>query len=346
MATILKTKSIYFNDVNLLPRISQVESRSEVDTELHRVFVAPMLSLVGVTFAKRAAQLGLSLTTPRFMCNELKIEIYKLFEDNKISEKQKCFIAIGPNEKDESLVYLKNNTNCSNWLVDQANGYLKQLPEKVKRLSEYLSINRLMIGNVVCGEGVKHLYDVGFNNSNCNELYVRNGVGNGKICKSSDVASINRGQLTELIECKGIIDNYNQEFLDRKENKFICCGSDGGISKSGFALKAFGGGAEFVLMGSYFSLAKEAETNITEQFVHFGCASERQNKLAGLDKTSEGKEFLIDKTKLKPLEELVKDLKGGIASGISYCGYKNVSDFIGNGVFEIKQNSLPPKSRV
>jgi len=42
---------------------------------------------------------------------------------------------------------------------------------------------------------------------------------------------------------------------------------------------------------------------------------------------------------------LVEELQGGIASGISYSGHSSVSEFIGNGTFEIKINSLPPKNR-
>jgi hypothetical protein len=46
---------------------------------------------------------------------------------------------------------------------------------------------------------------------------------------------------------------------------------------------------------------------------------------------------------LSPLETLVDELWGGISSAVSYSGYETLKDFIGNGVFELKQNSLPPK---
>jgi hypothetical protein len=57
---------------------------------------------------------------------------------------------------------------------------------------------------------------------------------------------------------------------------------------------------------------------------------------------SEGKEVAI-LDELSPLEKLVEELWGGISSAVSYSGYKTLKDFIGNGVFELKQNSLPPK---
>jgi hypothetical protein len=39
----------------------------------------------------------------------------------------------------------------------------------------------------------------------------------------------------------------------------------------------------------------------------------------------------------------VDELWGGISSAVSYGGYDTLTNFIGNGVFEIKQNSLPPR---
>jgi hypothetical protein len=45
------------------------------------------------------------------------------------------------------------------------------------------------------------------------------------------------------------------------------------------------------------------------------------------------------------LEKLTEDLWGGLTSAVSYSGHKSLTGFIGNGIFEVKQNSLPPKNR-
>jgi len=42
------------------------------------------------------------------------------------------------------------------------------------------------------------------------------------------------------------------------------------------------------------------------------------------------------------LDQLVEDLWGGLSSAVSYSGYSTLTDFIGNGIFEVKENSLPP----
>ena len=334
MAIILKTKSIYFNDVNLIPTIGKIKSRKDVPNELFRIIVSPMLAVVGETFIKGAAKLGLSVATPRFISMENKIKLCSIFNNNRINNKQLCFLSIGINETNEDLEKLSHNTIHRELLFDVANGYIPQLADKIKDVyNEIGRINSLMVGNVATDIGVRNLAD---NLSKyCHQLFIRIGIGNGSPCSSSDVAAINRGQITELIECSPKKEFFNQ----------IRLVSDGGISKSGFALKAFGAGADYCLMGGYFSKALEAETHISGDGTYFGCASEKQNKLAKLNKHSEGKEFKVDKETLKPLKYLVDELQGGIASGISYSGYSSVEEFIGNGVFEIKQNSLPPKNR-
>ena len=49
-----------------------------------------------------------------------------------------------------------------------------------------------------------------------------------------------------------------------------------------------------------------------------------------------------NRSTVKSLNELVDDLWGGLASAVSYSGYKTLTGFISNGIFEIKENSLPP----
>ncbi len=99
------------------------------------------------------------------------------------------------------------------------------------------------------------------------------------------------------------------------------------------------------MMGGFFSKAKEAETHIIKDGTYWGGASKKQQELfGGVKRHSEGKVYKIEDD-IVPLEELVNELWGGISSCVSYSGYKTLESFIGNGVFEIKENSLPPKSR-
>ena len=337
MAIILKTKSIYLNDCVLIPKVGKVRSRKEVPDEKHKIIISPMLSVIGQTFIKEAARLGLSVALPRFISKEKKVELFNTFQFYRLNRDQLCFVSVGMHEKADDLRYIKTNTKSKNWLIDVANGYMVGWEDAVQELKNSIGdIHSLMVGNIVTSEGVDYLWDR--LNGYCDHLYIRCGIGNGSCCASSDVTSVNRGQITEIMECSNC-----KTYVDNQERCFLV--SDGGIYKSGFVLKAWGAGASYVLMGGYFSKAEEAECNINGDGIYFGCASEKQNKLAGLDKHSEGKEIPVPKESLKSLSYLVDELWGGIRSGISYVGYKSVGEFIGNGTFEIKINSLPPRVR-
>ena len=49
---ILKSKSVYYDDVNLIAQPSEIISRSHIERELHRIIVSPMQAVVGKTFAR------------------------------------------------------------------------------------------------------------------------------------------------------------------------------------------------------------------------------------------------------------------------------------------------------
>ena len=170
--------------------------------------------------------------------------------------------------------------------------------------------------------------------------YVRVGIAGGSPCATNDSTGYNRGPITEIMEIEG--SNPWDPYLDNRHKPFII--ADGGIKNSGYAAKAFGAGADYVMMGGYFAKAFEAETHQIGDGTYWGGASHKQQILSTgkAYRHSEGKEVpILDE--LSPLETLVDQLWGGISSAVSYGGYDTLTNFIGNGVFEIKQNSLPPR---
>ena len=326
MATILKTKSIYYNDINLLAQPSAVNSRTEVPKELHRIIVSPMSAVIGETFALEADRLGLSMCLHRFCTPEKQLELY-----NKLKNKDTVFVSVGLN--DWERVKLLAEAGVNNFLIDIANGYIPSLRNVVYKLKEMANVKKIMVGNVHTGKGFENLTNLGL------ETYIRVGIAGGSCCASSDVTGYNRGQITELME----IAETNDQLSYTCEENFIV--ADGGIKNGNYAAKSFGSGAHFILMGGYFSKALEAETNIIGEGIYYGGASHKQQeKWGGIKRHSEGKEIKIE-DELKPLSVLVDDLWGGLSSAISYSGKKSLSEFIGNGVFEIKENSLAPGNR-
>lgn len=324
MAKILQTKSIYYNDVNLIANPSVISSRSLVPKELNRIMVSPMDAVVGKTFAREAVDLGLSVCLHRFCDVTDQLDIY--YDLNNVDN---VFVSVGAN--DWSRVDRLARSGIKNFLIDIANGYIPNLKEVVSELRKRAVVKKLMLGNVMTGLGFLNLVDPDF------DVYVRVGIAGGSACATSDATGYNRGQITELIEVK----QAKSSIGIAGENQFIV--ADGGIKNGNYAAKAFGAGADFILMGGYFAKATEAETHVIGDGTYWGGASHKQQeRYGGIKKHSEGKVYKIEEEP-RSLKVLVDELWGGISSAISYSGYGTLTDFIGKGVFEIKQNSLPPK---
>lgn len=335
MAQILKTKSIYYNDVNLIAQPCKVKSRKDIPIELNRIIVSPMEAIVGKTFAIEANELGLTICLHRFCSIEEQVELY-----NSLPYKYNVFVSIGLNDWDR--VKALKDAGADKWLIDMANGYMhKEIVECVNKLAVLAPVYDLMLGNVHTAEGFQLLS--GIKPDVKMEKYIRVGIAGGSPCATNDSTGYNRGPITELIE----IEQSNPwdpssdlSFINRKP--FII--ADGGIKNAGYAAKAFGAGADYVMMGGYFARAFEAETHVRGDGHYWGGASHKQQILSTgkVYRHSEGKEVpILDE--LRPIASLVDELWGGISSAVSYSGYETLSSFIGNGVFELKQNSLPPR---
>jgi GMP reductase len=326
MAKILETKSIYYNDVNLIAQPSAVNTRSEIPKELSRIIVSPMEAVVGETFAKEADRLGLTICLHRFCDVEKQIEIYK-----QLNNKENVFVSVGAN--DIQRVKRLAMDGISNFLVDIANGYLPNLKAVMFDIRENANVKKIMVGNVMTKDGYWNALTLN------NDTFVRVGIAGGSACSTSDATGYNRGQITEIMEVKETRDKMTENGYS---NYII---ADGGVKNGNYAAKAFGAGADYVMMGGYFARALEAETHIIGDGTYWGGAStKQQERYGGIKKHSEGKVYKVE-DKLQPLSKLVDDLWGGLSSAVSYSGYKTLSEFVGNGVFEIKENSLPPSNR-
>ena len=339
MATILKTKSLYFSDVNLISHGNgKVNSRTEVPKELNRVFVSPMSAIIGETFVKTAAPLGIRVCLQRFCEPQEQARLFNLFLDSG-GNIVDVFVCIGINNGINEIEQLiqKCKELPPNLLIDCAFADIPKLKNYIDELNKKFTYKRLMIGNCHSAQGLQSLLHKIWRNRQT-EYYIRINVGGGGPCSTSDFCGINRGQITELIECS--------DFLEQQDINNVFLLSDGGCYKPANLVKAIGAGAFGSILGSYFVKSNEAETHVIGDGTYWGGASGKQQILhTGKQyRHSEGK--VVSITETKPLKELVDDLWGGLSSAISYLGYKTVTEFQGNGVFEIKANSLPPKNRV
>lgn len=329
MARILDTKSIYYNDVNLIAQPGAIFSRNDVPKELNRIIVSPMEAVIGEKFAIKANKLGLTICLHRFCDVEKQLKIWK-----SLNTTQNVFVCVGLNDYDRVEKLYK--TGVVNFVVDIANGYIPSLRPAIDNLkSKFKNIENVMVGNIMSAAGYHSLVaDAEVN------TFVRTGIAGGVACATQDSCGYNRGQITEIMDVK---DQKKYIYNQNCKKNFIV--ADGGIKNAGYGGKAFAAGADYIMMGGYFARAEEAETHVIGDGTYWGGASyKQQQRYGGIKRHSEGKVFKIE-DEIKPLETLVDELWGGLSCTVSYSGYKTLSEFIGNGVFEVKQNSLPPVNR-
>lgn len=103
-------------------------------------------------------------------------------------------------------------------------------------------------GNVVDREGFLFLAE-------CGADFVKIGIGGGSICITREQKGIGRGQATALIEVAAARDEYFE-----KTGVYIPLCSDGGIVHDYHITLALAMGADFVMLGRYFSRFDESPT--------------------------------------------------------------------------------------
>ena len=104
-------------------------------------------------------------------------------------------------------------------------------------------------GNVVDEEGFRFLAD-------CGADFVKVGIGGGSICITRETKGIGRGQATATIEVAKARDEYFKE-----TGVYVPICSDGGIVHDYHITLALAMGADFVMLGRYFSRFDESPTN-------------------------------------------------------------------------------------
>jgi len=104
-------------------------------------------------------------------------------------------------------------------------------------------------GNVVDKEGFLYL-------AKCGADFVKIGIGGGSICITREQKGIGRGQATAVIEVAKARDEYFEE-----TGIYIPICSDGGIVYDYHMTLALAMGADFLMLGRYFSRFDESPTN-------------------------------------------------------------------------------------
>ena len=135
-------------------------------------------------------------------------------------------------------------------VIDSSEGYSEWQSRTLKWIRDrYGNTVKVGAGNVVDGEGFRFLADAGAD-------FVKIGIGGGSICITRETKGIGRGQATAVIDVAGERDRYFQE-----TGVYIPICADGGIVQDYHITLALAMGADFCMLGRYFSRFDEAPGN-------------------------------------------------------------------------------------
>jgi GMP reductase len=151
---------------------------------------------------------------------------------------------------------------------------------------------------------------------------VKVGIGPGSVCTTRKMTGVGYPQLSATIECADAAHGLGGH---------IC--TDGGITVPGDLAKAFGAGADFIMMGGMFAGHEESAGDVVTrdgaQFKRFyGMSSKAaMEKYAGgvaAYRASEGKEVLVPyKGKVG---DTLQDILGGVRSACTYVGARRLRE--------------------
>lgn len=251
---IIDEAKLNFDDVLIQPQRSTTASRSAVDlTRSFRfcedeqlkcvpVIAANMDSTGTFAMAKALSSVGMLTCLHKHYSEEKLIEFFRTSEQEVI---ERTFYSLGIKlEERHKLERVQNASGYSikNVCIDVANGYTDHFVEQVGRIRERNDRAFLMAGNVVTPDMTAELIQHG------GVDVVKVGIGPGSVCTTRFKTGVGYPQLSAIIECADAAHGLG---------KHIC--ADGGCSTPGDVAKAFGGGADFVMLGGMFAGADECD---------------------------------------------------------------------------------------
>ena len=131
--------------------------------------------------------------------------------------------------------------------LDVANGYAEKFLETVKRVRDDYPHAVIMAGNVVTGDMTEALILAGAD-------IVKIGIGPGSVCTTRRVTGVGYPQLSAIIECADAAHGLKGQ---------VC--ADGGCTGPGDVAKAYGAGADFVMLGGMLAGHDECDGEIHYQ---------------------------------------------------------------------------------
>lgn len=341
-----------YSDVLFRPKRSTMGSRSEVDLNRAYTFrnskkpysgipiMAANMDGVGTfAMAERLSELGLFTTLVK---SYTPAEIHQWLNSNQLKHNLVNSIAVstGITEADQQRIdeTLKLSRSIKYVCIDVANGYSEKFIEFVARFRERYPDITIIAGNVVTPDVTEELILSGAD-------IIKVGIGPGSVCTTRIKTGVGYPQLSAVIECADAAHGLGGHII-----------ADGGCTCPGDVAKAFGAGADFVMLGGMFAgtdegggekirkyftqgqyfIAGEDRLGVSDyqpvidgvDFVKFyGMSSRAAQSKNGSIKDYRASEGRVVEVKYKgAVEPIVSDILGGIRSTCTYVGARSLKE--------------------
>jgi GMP reductase len=315
-----------YKDVLIRPKRSTLTSRSEVDITREFEFrhakgpyrgipiIAANMDTIG-TFEMARALDRFEMSTA--LHKHYDVDEYVRFFTS-LERKSAAFFSMGITKADEEKFGRLMQTApgaVQHVCIDVANGYHENFVTFVTRIRSRYPELVIMAGNVVTGEMTEELVLSGAD-------VVKVGIGPGSVCTTRNLTGVGYPQLSAVIECADAAHGLGGH---------IC--ADGGCATPGDVAKAFGGGADFVMLGGMLAGHDECGGEVVER------KGERMQRFYGMSsraamdryaggvaeyRAAEGKEVLVPYR--GEVARTAQEILGGVRSACTYVGARRLKE--------------------
>ena len=316
-----------FKDVMIRPKRSTLKSRSEVSLDREFTFLNSKTNWKGIPIMAAnmdtvgTFEMALALSQQKLFTaihKHYTLDQWDTFLDTapaNIENYIALSTGISKEDADKVKAVISNHPFLKFICIDVANGYSEHFADFVQQTRDAYPDKVIIAGNVVTGEMVEQLVLSGAD-------IVKVGIGPGSVCTTRVKTGVGYPQLSAIIECADAAHGLGGQII-----------SDGGCTTPGDIAKAFGAGADFVMLGGM--LAGHAESGgelITKngerykQFYGMSSATAMEKHVGGVAnyRASEGK--TVEVPYKGDVKDTLQDILGGLRSTCTYVGAQRLKE--------------------
>ena len=328
-----------FKDVLIRPKRSTLSSRKEVELFRDYKFKHSGNTYRGIPIVAAnmdgVGTFGMAQALQKHGLFTCMVKTYTLADYRAVNTRWiRDWGAVSTGTSDEDFERLKEIVNNIEWIkficIDVANGYSERFGDFVEKVRQEFPKITIIAGNVVTADMTQELILRGAD-------IVKVGIGPGSVCTTRVQTGVGYPQLSAIIECADAAHGLGGHII-----------ADGGCTCPGDVAKAFGAGADFVMLGGMLAghdegggeiIQKILETNELsamdqgehyprknlklERYIQFygmssDTAMEKHHGGVAQYRSSEGRTVSIPYK--GSVNDTVLDLLGGLRSTCTYVG--------------------------